>query len=1042
MAKTLDEANKAIAQLRADLGVQTRRGDLLWKRVEALPRQRPLVLGSTSNSRLIINEDNEIVLTLEDFEGFADPTAQVGLTVVPGNVATLTAMRSDAAPPLDQGIAPTWTSSHIWDDGAGDSPSLLLVGGSNDDTVTLSLDDDAVAGNSDFVLRLAGDVAGAHFDIRNNSDAGVAFFDAVGNLDIEGDLFLATGKGIIHADGVVAGMILRADGTRYVPSTLDVGDLTDLAYATPALTLGLANAAGVADTVIRSDATILAFDATNPSGVAAAAATGSATVAARRDHVHNHPSGLGVDLHHPQLHAAAHQDGGGDEINVAGLSGELADAQPVAVSRNSGAIIGTRSELNFIEGSNITLTIADDAGDDEVDITIAAAGSGPHTILDATVHTDSAADTVTRGSLIYGNSTPLWDELVIGAAGTFLRSSGSDPSWTSIAVGDLPDHAAEHEVGGGDLVDHDALTNFVANEHINHTGVTLTAGNGLTGGGNIAANRTFTMGTPSTLTTTTTNAVTATSHTHNVTTTADGDTNVSTILQSDASGGLRLDRLGIGVAASGGNRITLVNGGIVGNGVALTFDDTGNHLQLTGGALLINETANANMTFGVTIDQGENDDEVFNARSSDVEAVFSGVETGTYLIIQKGESSSGGAAIAGYKDADGTAGSAMQMFGFLAENPDITKTTAGRAIVETTAFETNGTNLVNVAANGNVFAVRTRRGGSNLTVLLVDEDGDVGADGNFFPLGDADTYLGFNAADQANVTCGGVNMAQFVEGATDDYVNFFSASPGTVFVRQTSNTKQTYGFCVNQQTADDEAYCAQSTDVFHGITSYADARTYWTVDKHDTNAGGARIRGYRDDDSDPNRALVLQGFLDEPTGCDTLKSSAGCGIVSTAAFLRTSGTTIGAITAGGNLFSWRTDRGGGIITVGIMDEDGELHLDAGVSSDAWDSYGARGDLDILHGLRADMMPDGHYLKQRFAKQMRDSRPILESTGVVTYNEVGRNFVGVRSAVYLTMDVVRTLGTTVFEKLDYLEARCERYEQKIAALEQKLLEVQQ
>lgn len=40
-------------------------------------------------------------------------------------------------------------------------------------------------------------------------------------------------------------------------------------------------------------------------------------------------------------------------------------------------------------------------------------------------------------------------------------------------------------------VDHDAITNFVANEHIDHTSVTLTAGAGMTGGGTIAANRTF-----------------------------------------------------------------------------------------------------------------------------------------------------------------------------------------------------------------------------------------------------------------------------------------------------------------------------------------------------------------------------------------------------------------------------------------------------------------------------------------------------------------------------------------------------------------------
>jgi len=40
-------------------------------------------------------------------------------------------------------------------------------------------------------------------------------------------------------------------------------------------------------------------------------------------------------------------------------------------------------------------------------------------------------------------------------------------------------------------IDHNSLANYDANKHIDHTGVTLTAGVGLVGGGTIAANRTF-----------------------------------------------------------------------------------------------------------------------------------------------------------------------------------------------------------------------------------------------------------------------------------------------------------------------------------------------------------------------------------------------------------------------------------------------------------------------------------------------------------------------------------------------------------------------
>jgi len=53
-------------------------------------------------------------------------------------------------------------------------------------------------------------------------------------------------------------------------------------------------------------------------------------------------------------------------------------------------------------------------------------------------------------------------------------------------------HGSYYAVSGG--AEHDGFSDFVANEHIDHTSVTLTAGDGLTGGGDISANRTFAVG--------------------------------------------------------------------------------------------------------------------------------------------------------------------------------------------------------------------------------------------------------------------------------------------------------------------------------------------------------------------------------------------------------------------------------------------------------------------------------------------------------------------------------------------------------------------
>lgn len=61
-------------------------------------------------------------------------------------------------------------------------------------------------------------------------------------------------------------------------------------------------------------------------------------------------------------------------------------------------------------------------------------GGGVHNILSAT-HGDSVANAVTRGSLIYGNSTPQWDELIIGGiTGSVLTRNATDALWSGFGL--------------------------------------------------------------------------------------------------------------------------------------------------------------------------------------------------------------------------------------------------------------------------------------------------------------------------------------------------------------------------------------------------------------------------------------------------------------------------------------------------------------------------------------------------------------------------------------------------------------------------------
>lgn len=95
-----------------------------------------------------------------------------------------------------------------------------------------------------------------------------------------------------------------------------------------------------------------------------------------------------------------------------------------------------------------------------------ALGSNGGLVADIQALTDPGADRIL-----------FWDDSV-GAAGFLTAGTGLTLSGTTLTTDDAN-------------INHDSLTGFVADEHVAHSGVTLTAGEGLSGGGTIAASRSF-----------------------------------------------------------------------------------------------------------------------------------------------------------------------------------------------------------------------------------------------------------------------------------------------------------------------------------------------------------------------------------------------------------------------------------------------------------------------------------------------------------------------------------------------------------------------
>jgi hypothetical protein len=146
---------------------------------------------------------------------------------------------------------------------------------------------------------------------------------------------------------------------------------------------------------------------------------------------------------------------------------------------------------------------------------VVAGGTGASTAANArtnlglgTIATQNAnAVSVTGGSI-----TGITD-LAVADGGTGASTAANARTNLGAAASATTITAGDGLTGGGDL---SANRTVAVDSSVVRTSRTLTAGNGLTGGGDLTANRTVTMGTPTTLTGSTTNAVTTSSHTHEI----------------------------------------------------------------------------------------------------------------------------------------------------------------------------------------------------------------------------------------------------------------------------------------------------------------------------------------------------------------------------------------------------------------------------------------------------------------------------------------------------------------------------------------------
>ena len=160
------------------------------------------------------------------------------------------------------------------------------------------------------------------------------------------------------------------------------------------------------------------------------------------------------------------------------MTGDLADTDELMVS-DAGTV--KRADFSVVRDAVF--------GDVSGDILIADGGGA--TIQATSVENSMLADDAVDSDELKAGAVDdahLSDGVATGLAGTGMTATSG--VLNVIGGTGITANANEITTTDGDIV-HDNLSGFVANEHIDHSGVTLTAGAGLSGGGTIAASRTF-----------------------------------------------------------------------------------------------------------------------------------------------------------------------------------------------------------------------------------------------------------------------------------------------------------------------------------------------------------------------------------------------------------------------------------------------------------------------------------------------------------------------------------------------------------------------